>query len=294
MFVLGKRFAQLLWLFVMQVDQEARDDFCWLDHATWSRDELTSLIKAHLPLFTKAAVAVSKVQFITHIAAHDGYAYLIFPCCIAATGIQDLDPLKHSAKLIVVRACITDHAPAQGSRDADPEFESAPAQRGEFVHYAGPTHAGLCEQQCGPITSLFNTIAAQRYMCHDDPDTGVCKQDIGAVANDEQRPVLLGTQAHQIKQFFLRFKREPHICGTADPEGSMSCQRFVLTYPLLKVRVEFIIYCLGIKCHGSILSVRRNCREFLAEHRTCRITQPRFCANHLAREALRQERYPLC
>src|SRR5713101_2201022 len=117
----------------MQVDAQARDDFCWLDHATGSSDELTSLIKAHLSLFTKAAVAVSQIKFITQIAAHDCHAYLIFPCCIAATGIQDLDPRQHSAKLIVVRACITDHTPAQCSGDADPEFEPAPAQRGEFV-----------------------------------------------------------------------------------------------------------------------------------------------------------------
>ncbi len=207
----------------MQVDAQARDDFCWLDHATGSRDELTSLIKAHLPLFTKAAVAVSQIKFITQIAAHDGYAYLIFPCCIAATGIQHLDPRQHSAKLII---------------------------------------------------ALFNTIASQGNMRYDATDTSVCKQDIGAIAHDEQRPVLLGTQAHQIKQFFFRCKRDPHIRGTTDTEGSMSCQWFMTLYPLLKVRVEFLVYCLGITCHRSILSVRRHRREFLAEHRTCRITHP--------------------
>src|SRR5438034_9341556 len=114
-------------------------------------------------------------------------------------------------------------------------------------------------------------------MGHDAPDTGVCKQDIGAVAYDEQRPVLLGTQAHKIKQFFFRCKRDPYICWTADPEGSVSCQRFVMTYPLLKVRVKFIVYCRRIKWHGSVLLVRRKSRELLAEHCTCRITQPCCC-----------------
>src|SRR6266516_4224869 len=111
-------------------------------------------------------------------------------------------------------------------------------------------------------------------MRYDATDTSVCKQDIRAVAHDEQRPLLLGAQAYQSKQFFLRCKREPHICGTADTEGSMSCQGFALTDPLLKVRVEFIEDSLGIKCHRSLLSVRRNRRAFLAEHRTCRITHP--------------------
>src|SRR5215469_8572327 len=63
-FVLGKRFAQLLWLLGMQLDTQARDDFCWLDHATQGQDELTAFIKAHLSLVAKAAVAVPKVKFI--------------------------------------------------------------------------------------------------------------------------------------------------------------------------------------------------------------------------------------
>src|SRR5215467_5062111 len=125
-------------------------------------------------------------------------------------------------------------------------------------------------------------------MRHDAMDTSVCKQDIGTVANDKQRPVLLGTQAYKVKQFFLRFKRDPYVGGTAGTEGSVSCQRFVLTYPLLKVRVEFIVYSRGIKCHSRVLSVRRNSHAFLAQYSTYRITQPRFYSNHPAWEALRR------
>src|SRR5215469_13538357 len=130
----------------MHLDPQARDNFCWLDHATWSRDELPTSIKMGLSLFAKPAVAIPQVQFITQVAAHEWDGDLVFPRCIAATGIQNLDPRQHAAKLIIVRACITDHSTAQCPRDADPKFESAPAQRGEFVQYAGPTHASLCEQ----------------------------------------------------------------------------------------------------------------------------------------------------
>jgi hypothetical protein len=199
------------------------------------------LVKAHLALFAKATMAVSQVEFIMLVAPYDRHRYLTFSYCIAATGIQDLDPLKHLAQVIIVCASITNHASAQCPRNADAKLESAPAQRRQFMQQTRPTDTSLSYQKRSPIAMIFNAIGVQSDMGDHTPHTGISIQDVRALPSDEQRNALLGTQAHQTKQFFPGGDCDPEVYGTTDPQGAVMCQRLVATYPFLKVRAELIV-----------------------------------------------------
>src|SRR5260370_26087023 len=104
----------------MKPDTQQYDDLRWLNHSTEGKDELPTRIKAHLSLFAKATVAVAQVEFILLVAAHERHRYLTFSCCIAATGLHDLEPLPASTQLIIWCACLTSHPPPHGSTDTHP------------------------------------------------------------------------------------------------------------------------------------------------------------------------------
>src|SRR2546426_836131 len=109
LFVLRNVCAQFLWIFVMKTYPQQHDDFGWIDHVPCGKYEMPALIKADLALFAKTTVAIAQVEFVMLIATDDWHRYLIF-FCIAATRIQNLDPLEYLAQIIVVRTCVTDHA----------------------------------------------------------------------------------------------------------------------------------------------------------------------------------------
>src|SRR5712692_10613189 len=200
--VLGNVCTQLLWVFVMKTYPQQHHDFGRLNHTPGGEDEMPMLIKADLPLFAETAMAIAQVEFVMQVATYDWHRYLIFSLCIAATRIQDLDPLKYLAQIIVVCTCVTDHSTTQRSRNADAKLESTPAHRCEFMHQERPADASISQQECSAIPLIIDTIGAEGDMCHNALDTGIGIQHIGAIASDEQRVVSFRTQSHQVNQLF--------------------------------------------------------------------------------------------
>lgn len=72
-----------------------------------------------------------------------------------------------------------------------------------------PTDTSFSYQKRSPIARIFNAIGVQSDMGHDASHTSISIQDVRAVPGNEQRHVLLGTQAHQAKQFFPGFDCNP-------------------------------------------------------------------------------------